>query len=81
VTPLSDIVKRRSIRASTFDTRVRIETREGLRAWTRMKSRAILSASLTARRRNDLEASWSFLFNAGRVMIPMGIDNESDQVP
>jgi hypothetical protein len=78
--PLSDIVKKRSIRASAFDTRVRIEAPRGLRAWTRMKSRATLSAGLTARRRNDL-ASWSFLFNAGWVMIPMGIDNESDQVP
>jgi hypothetical protein len=91
-TPLSDIVKRRSIRASTFDTRVPGEAREGFGSWTRMKSRAILSAGLTARRRNDLEASWSFLCNAGRVVLPvgflgvpmglpMGIDNESDQVP
>jgi hypothetical protein len=52
-----------------------------------MKPRAILSVGLTARRRNDLEASWSFLFNAGRVVIPVGsktpvgIDDESDQVP
>jgi hypothetical protein len=30
-TPLSDIVKRRSIRASAFDTRVRIGTRPGFR--------------------------------------------------
>jgi hypothetical protein len=30
-TPLSDIVKRRSIRASAFDTRVPIETRQGFR--------------------------------------------------
>ena len=64
VTPLSDIVKRRSIRASAFDTRVPIEARQGFGSWTRRKSRAILSAGLTARRRNDLEASWSFLFNA-----------------
>ena len=31
VTPLFDIVKRRSIRASTFDTRVPIEARQGFR--------------------------------------------------
>jgi hypothetical protein len=31
VTPLSDIVKRRSIRASAFDTRVPIEARQGFR--------------------------------------------------
>jgi hypothetical protein len=81
VTPLSDIVKRRSIRASTFDTRVPGEAREGFGSWTRMKSRACLSAGLTARRRTDLKASWSFLFNAAWVVLPVGFRKDPDGGP
>jgi len=95
VTPLFDIVKRRSIRASAFDTRVRIEARQGFRVVDQDEVTRNLVGGLdrtpSERSRSKLvflnampvgrDPGGVSLNKESRWVIPMGIDNESDQVP
>jgi len=85
-------VKRRSIRASTFDTRVPGEARKGFRFLDQDEVARNLVGGLdrTPSERSRSKLVFLMQYRSGcapggilRVPmgLPMGIDNESDQVP